>query len=226
MIIPAPHDPDEIHDEQWAGWDGKVGWDVGANVGQSVPDMVLRFDVVHAFEPSDEAFAALSGEWQMPGVFMHQIALAGHDGMLGAAVREAPIQSGQLVAADMPYKGEDHGQNTAVWGAEQGIREVPCRSADSFAAENGYPDFVKVDTEGHEVVVLSGASGILARQRTGWLVEFHTEDRGDECLRLLTEAGYSPQVLRHPHYAPGSSMWRQHGWIRAVAPCEEASQTD
>lgn len=220
MTAPVPHDPPEVHDELWSGWSGEVGWDVGANVGQSLPDMVQRFTVVHAFEPSEEAWPTLQATRRRFGraVKAHQIAVGEFPGLLTVAVRSAPMASGQLVAVGMPYHGEDHGPGTANWGIDEGTRDVWCEPADVLAREFGSPDFVKVDTEGHEALVLSGARSLLAAKRCGWLIEFHTADRGARCEHILTRAGYQPEIIRHPAYEPGSGMWYAHGWIRAPRP--------
>lgn len=213
-------DPPEVQDILWRDWHGAIGWDVGANAGQSVPWMLDRFGLVHCFEPSEAARAVFEGVWptelRSGRVKLYPCALAAHTGQLAVAVREAPIQSGQLVAVDMPYHGEDRGPNTAVWGRDKYTWQVDCTTADDIADRKGIPDFVKVDTEGHELLVLQGAAQILSKRLTGWLVEYHTAGLAAQCVALLQAAGYRLEMVANPRYEPGSDMWYQHGWIRAA----------
>ncbi len=80
-IVPAPTDPPEVEDYLWEGWSGHIGWDVGANCGQSIPKMVRLFKTIVAFEPASECKpfldrvcrSHLSASW-------HPIALSNQDG--------------------------------------------------------------------------------------------------------------------------------------------------
>jgi hypothetical protein len=64
--------------------------------------------------------------------------------------------------------------------------------------------------------VLRGAQRLLKAGKTSWLIEFHSKPLYDGCVKLLEEAGCSVETVRHPHYAPGSEFWDQHGWIKAI----------
>jgi hypothetical protein len=97
-----------------------------------------------------------------------------------------------------------------------GFREIPCLTADTLAGQYGPPDFIKVDTEGHEAMVLRGAKKLLTgASPPGWLIEFHARELYQECLDVLGWAGYLVRTLRHPGYPPGTAQWYAHGWIRA-----------
>lgn len=215
----APSDPAEVQRRLWQDAGGETGWDVGANNGESAARMKGLFRRVISFEPAEESYRELAlsyGEDRQ--VMPLQLALTDHEGTLTTSVRAVPIQSGQLVAAQMPYAGYVLGQRldgTLPWGEELGTRDVPCSTADVMAALLGEPDFVKVDTEGHELQVLRGAAGLLQRGRVKWLIEFHDLPLYNDCLALLTDAGYEVDTIRHPHYAPNSEMWARHGWMRA-----------
>src|SRR6185437_12586324 len=141
------------------------------------------------------------------------------------AVRPQSIRRAELtVVADMPEQEEGLPPSQALpWGPEDGRREVPSVTLDGAAERLGrMPDFVKVDTEGHEGQVLRGAARILAAGTAGWLIEFHSAALRRECMSLLLAAGYEPETVRHPHYAKGSRMWHEHGWLRAPVPAERA----
>jgi FkbM family methyltransferase len=215
---PADIDPPEIQDRLWAGLGGEVGWDIGANVGQSVPRMRMAARRVLCFEPARESYEVLERSWKgNDGLSFRQLAVSDHDGEVELGVLPDQIATGQLVTPGLEWKPGD---------AERTERRlVPCRSADSLAREYGKPDFIKVDTEGHELKVLQGASQLLARG-TDWLIEFHSPYLFMECQKVFLYAGYVPFVIRHPHYSPESEEWHTHGWLKAFRPPPEPSATD
>ena len=175
MIGPAPSDPDQ--ERLWEGVRGKIGWDIGANSGESLVRMAKLFSQVLCAEPCLESFTALRRTAAcitsckidlLPG------AVAGHDGFLRMSERESPIATGQLTpdtAGREPADGD-----WGSWGPPVGFREIPCLTADTLALQYGLPDFIKVDTEGHEAMVLRGATNLLATVKPGWLIEFHAPD--------------------------------------------------
>lgn len=212
MIRPAVPDPAEIGAQLWEGFGGEYGWDVGANCGQSVSAMCQLFTTFTCFEPCQGSYEFVLKF--MPGIDIRQIALSDHDGELELAFpADEQRETGQLVTIGTP--GMEW--SPADWSMVERVT-VPCRTADSLAADLGLPDFMKIDTEGHEAAVLAGAQGILKTGKTDFLVEFHSEANLASCVALLEDARYRGQPVRHPHYEPGSSMWRGHGWLRAFAP--------
>jgi FkbM family methyltransferase len=214
MISPAPPDPPEINPALWRGWGGEVGWDVGANCGQSVPHIRALFNRMLCFEPAEESFEVLAKVYSnVDDIGIRNIAVSDHDGWLDLAIRTDSINTGQLVTVGMP--GERPGCATG-WGELHGTRRVPCRTVDSLAREYGRPDFIKIDTEGHEYAVLRGAPSTLKRG-VGLLIEFHAPELLMACQNLLVEAcRYEVEIVRHPHYPENSDMWHTHGWIRAT----------
>lgn len=212
----APTDPVEVASAIWAGLPrGGAGWDIGANAGQSVAQMYALCDTVTSFEPAAESFGELEAEWtpRPPWLTLLPVAVSDADGILTTAVRETSIAAGELTSVEV-----DSG---LPWGARSGTRDVPCRSVDSLAAQLGVPSLIKVDTEGHEGRVLAGASAVLARRETAWLIEFHSAALHGQCTQVLAAAGYAVETVRHPHYPPGSRLWHNHGWIRATPITQE-----
>ena len=140
-----------LEDYLWAGATGEAAWDVGANSGQNLERMLGAFSRVVAVEPAMESYAALAAGWgDRAGVTCLNVAVAAHDGTLVLAERAGPMSSGQLTPLDTTGFCAD-------WGPADTTRPVVCTTLDSLAARFGDPDFVKIDTEGSEVLVLRGA---------------------------------------------------------------------
>lgn len=200
-LVPYPvTDPAEIGPRLWAGMSGALAFDVGGYHGESVPFMRSRYGRVISFEPYPANYQACLAA----GADVRLVAVSDHDGEVTLA-----LHGGQLTSPDHElWEREDHGSAARF--------TVPCRTLDSVAADEGVPDLVQVDTEGHEVAVLEGAAGVLAAGRTSWLVEFHNEALHYACAALLEGAGLAVEVIRHPHYRPGSRLWYSHGYLKAL----------
>ena len=71
------------------------------------------------------------------------------------------------------------------------------KTLDAFVADVGVkPDFVKIDVEGFEYSVLTGASSLLRDKRPMLMIEIRDSNR-DRCFRQLRELGYvliSPEL--------------------------------
>lgn len=206
---PAPPDPIEVTPRLWHGFgnpDG-VAWDIGANCGQTLPILTRRFKYVVAFEPAVECRPWLDKWTDRAEVF--EYAISSFDGHVDLLAVDDKIDTGQLVdqlIVDME------------WSPTAGrIRRVPCYSVDTLM-RNGFPapDFLKIDTEGHELQILTGAEETIAEYMPALLVEFHSKDLYAACVECLTRHGYKVSTVRHPHYPKDSDMYHQHGWIRAL----------
>lgn len=222
MSRPLPSDPAEVENSLWDGFRGELAFDIGAHIGESLWHLTGKFRQVIALEPAHESFDLMKKQWDgTPGVTLLLQAASDHKGTLKTSMREVQMQGGQLVARDMPWKryiaGVTPSTESLPWGREIGTREVPCQTLDGLAAIYGTPDFVKIDTEGHEAEIMRGATTILREHKTSWLIEFHLDKWLHECCEILETHGYEPEIVRHPHYEPGSALYNNHGWIKAKA---------
>lgn len=211
MVRPAAIDPPAIFPRLWEGFSGSLGFDVGTNCGQSLHIMSERFGTVVGFEPCAESHEVASRAY--PRIEILHAAVSDHDGEVTLALIEGEqADTGQLVSPGTHGMEWDPGD----WEDGRVTRvQVPCWTLDTLATTLGDPDFVKVDTEGHEARVLEGAPKLLAARRTSWLVEFHNPDLYAWCKGRLEAADCEVETVRHPSYPPHSQMWHQHGWIRA-----------
>ncbi len=80
---------------------------------------------------------------------------------------------------------------------------------------------LKIDVDGGELGVLSGAAGFLALMRPHVIVETHAPELEDACGAVLLEAGYSPRVLTQRKLLPSDRSWPpgtpgHNRWLVAV----------
>lgn len=207
-------DPAQVAERLWQGFHRSlIGFDIGANAGQSIPQMLEICNRVVSFEPNQDSFAEMNRRWggdEHTDVELHRIAISDHDGQVQLAqLGGKQAETGQLVTPGLRGMEWDPGN----WGD---VARVNClaMTLDSAALVYGRPGFVKVDTEGHEVMVLVGARTVLSKG-ANWLIEFHSPENHRMCQAILHDSGHKTETIRHPHYAETSPMWHQHGWIKA-----------
>ncbi len=218
-FTPAPIDPPEIHSELWEGFTGEVGWDIGANAGQSLGEMSERFDTVLTFEPAEECLPTLEANAEMlRNVTVHPIALSNFDGEINLVDIPDKIDTGQLVsfeAEGMEYDAQQEGYK---------LRPVRAVKIDTYLETIGWanaPDFLKIDVEGHELKVLEGAILTIERYLPDMLIEIHSKALGEEIIEMLGNFEYDIEIVRHPHYTyqRGLEHMREvHFWLRCHSP--------
>lgn len=135
--------------------------DVGSHVGLWSMQMTKRFRRVDAFEPVDsvrECFNRNLGEDERAVV--HAVALGSHDGAV--AMRYCPEGSGNSFVS----------METSIPYEESSRAQFPFRltTLDSFGWFEEI-DFIKIDCEGYEHLVIEGARETLERCRPCIIVE-------------------------------------------------------
>lgn len=162
---------------------GTAVWDVGANVGVfSVAAASLGASVV-AFEP-DVWLAALLERTR---------ALADNrdfDFKVVAAAVSNRVGVAEFLIADRG-RASNALQETGGRSQSGGTRTkcmVPTLTLDCICETLPCPDFVKIDVEGAELMVLEGATTLL-RRRPRLLIEVGA-NHAQQITRLLTAAGY------------------------------------
>lgn len=187
------------HKDQAGAWDvleaasGKLALDVGANIGQSTAVLAAHFDRVVALEPCVESFAILDAEMS-DNVERLGFAASAFCGELRLTESARSIATGQLTTG-----------SGLAWGKTIGERLVPSVTLDQLILTYGQPDFVKIDTEGHEVEVLRGWTG----PKCSVLIEVHSANNEAECRSLM---GVPLRKLTHDP-AVGEMALREHFWL-------------
>lgn len=74
-------------------------------------------------------------------------------------------------------------------------------------------DFIKIDTEGAELLAIMSSTRILKEHNPALVVEVHSEQHGEEIQVILRDIGYQPEVVRQPGCPEGSADSRKHYWI-------------
>lgn len=168
-----------------------VAFDVGANAGfytLAFSRLVGSNGGVYAFEPYCENARNILHHIKTndcANATLYQIALSGQQGLAYFDV---------AVSNAMGSIGRGSGQYFVPTTTIDAIVEggIPC------------PDIVKMDVEGAEFDVLSGARAVLARKRTIWIVAFHSDEQVFKCGQLLFESGYKLHRIDGSEIADGN----------------------
>ncbi len=137
---------------------GMVFFDVGAHIGEYTLLASRRVGPsgeVHAFEPQPSTFALLGNNVEvndLRNARLNPCVLSDRDGEVDFAVRSEPSLSSILRKVEAPLDEDVLGR-----------MKVPSRTLDSYCLEcRRWPDLVKIDVEGAELLVLRGAEALLA----------------------------------------------------------------
>lgn len=181
--------------------------DVGANIGQTVVMLKAQYpdSVIHAFEPIASTYGdLLRNVGTMKLVTCHRLALTGNSGVASMITATNSVLS-RLITD--PEVLEQAGHN---------IEEVRTETVDMFCSVHrlDHIDLLKIDTQGSEISVLEGASGMLREGNiTFAFVEVGFDAGNNTCtyfpdlMHFLTSRGmrlcalYDYSNLLPPHYA-------------------------
>ena len=150
------------------GMDVETIFDVGANIGQTTRTALEHFPQarVFAFEPLEETYRNLVNNVKAEKFFPHQLALSDEPGTAPFYVYESNLLASTIPNANFQGKFNTKHVETIV----------PVTTIDGFCAEHGIDriDILKIDTEGADIKVLKGATGMLGKGAIGMvLFEFN-----------------------------------------------------
>lgn len=161
--------------------------DVGANRGVWTHQMAALCPRVYAFEPNPKMFAILDAA-RPANVIARQFALSDRSGTADLNVPRSPRgYSNQHASLE----------NSWIAGRTFGVVKVETHSLDSLDLEPC--GFIKIDVEGHEAAVISGAAGIIERDRPTLLVELeerHSSLRIEQSIADIQALGYDAMVFK------------------------------
>jgi FkbM family methyltransferase len=200
-LIDFQSDPDVI----WSHFrtlTGFVAFDIGANHGGTARLLATGFHTVHAYEPASESYEHLvSGLPENVNPWLLAVS-ATVDGV-NLDTRTKAIGLGELTTGESPLMD--------AWGSKSTEgRYVPSTTIDAETAKHGAPDFIKIDTEGHERLVVEGGLTTIREHNPRLLIEVHTAENGEW---IRDELGGRFTRVAHPDYPPGSELERSHYWL-------------
>ena len=150
--------------------DDAVVIDVGANIGaMSLPfAMLYSRGRVYAFEPTDYAWAKLRRNCELNPLLSTRVESI--QSFVGASDDATGLVAYASWRVGRQLDAEAHGVHCGTIKSAEGVGAV---TLDRFCREHGVSrvDFVKIDTDGHELSVLEGARQILRECRPTVLFE-------------------------------------------------------
>lgn len=213
-ITPAVPDPPEIENLLWSGFSqAHVGYDIGANCGQSFHHMRTFVKNIVAYEPSFEAVDWMKENLAPRNEIIRCIAVSDHVGSVDLYAMPGKIDSGQLVSAVANMEWDAPSPTFA--------RSVPTTTIDTEVFDTYSnltpPGFIKIDVEGHEEQIIRGATRTIREVQPEFLIEIHDSQQGHSIKTSLEYfGGYQVTPIRHPHYSFDSVLYWNHYWIKAI----------
>lgn len=171
--------------------------DVGANIGHMSLTYAKLFPdaLVYAFEPTDYAVAKLQANLGLNQTLASRIEA------VKAFLSDQSEQSPSITAY-ASWKIAGHASNESTHpihlGTAKDSKDTPAMTLDDFVRQRHLPsvDFIKIDTDGHEIKVLSGARETIAQYHpivlfeAGLYVLSEKNVRFDDFFDLFEPLGY------------------------------------
>jgi FkbM family methyltransferase len=164
-----------------------VIYDVGANIGFStllLAQAVGAGGKVIAFEPFPENVERLQKNIDLNDM-AHKV-----------QVIQRAVMHKNIKVPFLTYERDSMGHVDEVSREPdllQGKINVEGETLDHFVfqGENPVPDFLKIDVEGAEALVLQGATRLLAEVRPMMIIELHNPEAAGEVWQIMSSSGYS-----------------------------------
>lgn len=173
---------------------GSIAVDVGAHFGtysHALCRLVGRHGHVYSFEPiaEDAQYLAAAARQRRLPMEVRNCALSSTNGTAELAVPDLHGHGKTALSSLEPHAGPGERRTVDVRRLDDVLAEV---------ADDRPVSFIKIDVEGHELSVLEGASGTIARHRPNLLIEiearFHAMPVAATIERVLA-MGYRGEFL-------------------------------
>jgi FkbM family methyltransferase len=193
---------------------------VGANEGQTIRKFQNVFDhpVIHAFEPGP-AFSKLKKLTAgFPNLHLNNCAVGSKSGEMDFIVHEASVMSSLLEPS------------FDCWTPVKETQTVTVQTLDEYCAKAGitHIDIVKSDTQGFDLEVVKGASGLLAKGRVRLIymeIIFSDMYKGlpslDEIYRFMTDHGFRLVAFYEFYFQHERAAWADAMFVNPQQPQTE-----
>jgi len=204
--------------------EGMTAIDIGGNIGYVtliMAELVGPSGVVYAIEPAPHNFSILTKNIRVNGyadfVFPYQIGISNVSGISKLYMSDA---------SNLHSMSPTNNTRTSI--------EIHVSTLDDFMRDKGYPNFIKMDIEGHEVEALDGMYNTLrdAEPPVKILIEVHPMFYSDahsleKQLRRLIEIGFNtkygvsagvakPDFFAKHRYEPREIFHAGGNWYRGI----------
>jgi FkbM family methyltransferase len=175
---------------------GDVFFDIGAHFGFYSCLAIQSGATVHAFEPSPLSFEILKAN--SAGRAGMQV----HPFIVGDTDAEKPFFSFEPKYSEYDTTAPAQYEEQSWYRkAIKQLNHFRCTTLDRFVREfTASPDLIKIDTEGSEAAVISGATELLNENNPVIILEYLAEKRGNashrKALELLAALGYNANTIR------------------------------
>jgi FkbM family methyltransferase len=184
-MVYTPDDPFDLILRCLPDWAPSRIFDVGANTGQSAVTYASRFPhaVIHSFEPSPKTYLDLTpAVLSYPNVVPHCLALGRN------AARRGLSQARRSAMNQLLPEGRALPANAVMVDVRSGADVMQSLGLDRL-------DYLKIDTEGHDLDVLHGFLPVIDR------IDF-----------IEVEAAMNPHNTRHTPFAALDGLLRGSGF--------------
>lgn len=180
-----------------------IVFDIGANVGEfsHFLSTIVKDGKIYSFEPQKMVFNILRGSLvKIRNVHLYNLALSNH---AGNSTIYIPIIKGHLSSceASLDLHFNDYSGYERIKKSEEYIsKKIKLATLDDFCDTNEINriDFIKCDTEGHELEVLQGSEKCISKFRPILLIEIFPyvhEGHFEEVCNHLKEYRYVGYVI-------------------------------
>jgi len=179
---------------------GMIAFDCGAHIGEYTllfSKLVGPEGQVHSFEPDVRILPYLQENVAMnnlQNVVLNNVALSEKEGAAGFALQPDPTMSSLTSLTDMETQGfEEISIPTIIIDAYVLSKKLPC------------VDALKIDVEGAEAMVITGAFRLLSELKPGLVfIECDNHDNAPVLRGIFTRLGYKAVIRKddrhlHPH---------------------------
>jgi FkbM family methyltransferase len=160
---------------------GTLAVDIGASLGQYTIRLAKNFKRVLAIEPlpiNIQILSTLTHELHLTNISIIPLAISDYDGIVHLHTNPENIHGGSSII---------NSQNKDLC--------VKSAKLDTLLSSERQIDFIKMDVEGAEWLVLNGSKQIMPRIKR-WMIELHDAKRSRQMDHYLHDLGYRTQWIK------------------------------